>query len=113
MKSIAGIEAFRALERVVFFFLKIDDLSPIAGLPHLQDIVLRGVVNVTDITALGQLPMLRQLEIESIGWGARDTVHLRSIGALANATELQSALLREVVIDDRDVTPLIGLRHSA
>jgi hypothetical protein len=109
VKSLAGIEAFHRLERLTLFLVRVGDLSPIAGLSRLAEIVMRGPTNVKDLTPLGQLPALRRLEIERVGIGARDDIHVRSIKPLASAAALEEVLLPGVSIDDGDVTPLIGL----
>lgn len=109
VKSLAGIDAFQQLERLTLFLVRIADLSSLAGLSKLEEIVMRGLTTVTDLAPLGHLPALRRLEIERVGIGARDDIHIRSIKPLASAAALEEALLPGVSIDDGDVTPLIGL----
>jgi hypothetical protein len=109
VKSLAGIEAFRELERLTLFLLRLSDLSPLAGLPRLDGVILRGLTKVNDLTPLGDLPALRRLEVWTVGIGPRDDVHVRSVRPLAMATKLEDVFLSDVYIDDGDVTPLIGL----
>jgi hypothetical protein len=109
VKSLDGAESFRSLERVKLFLLKVADLGPLAGLRKLEHVELQGLNNVADISVLGTLPSLRYLEIASVGHGPRDTMHVRSLAPLASAEMLEVVSLAGVVVDDRDVTPLVQL----
>jgi hypothetical protein len=104
------LEAFRALERLTLFLLRVSDLSPLAGLPRLHEITMRGLTKVSDLTPLGEVPALRRIEIETVGIGRRDEIHIRSLRPLATATSLEEVLLPGIHIEDGDVTPLIGSR---
>lgn len=62
--SLAGMEAFTALERLRLVMMGIDDLSPLAGLPRLAEIELTGLAHVRDLGPLRTLPSLRRLTLE-------------------------------------------------
>ncbi|HUQ83197.1 MAG TPA: hypothetical protein VM076_18740 [Gemmatimonadaceae bacterium] len=109
IKSLDGLQAFRELEHLHCFLLRVDDLSPLAGLPRLREITFTGLENAHDLTPLGTLPALARLHIAQAGIDYRSIVHVHSIVPLANAQALEELTMHYTIIDDGDASPLAAL----
>jgi hypothetical protein len=89
--------------------MKIGSLEPLAELPALQELELRDVLTVHDISPLGTLLQLRKLTINWWAQGFGDAVRINSIRPLAHNGSLEELDLSGTVIEDGDLSPLVGL----
>ena len=104
LKSLAGAEAFGALESVFLYRTGVRDLAPLAGLPALSTVRLDHPHPDIDLAALGALPELRELRIDMLTISS--TGSLPSLRFLRGARSLERLVLQGVEIADADLSPL-------
>ena len=114
LKSLAGIEAFTALEQLRLVMVAIDDLSPVQHLPHLAEVDLTGVDRVRTLDAFGSLPALRSLSVQRAGADYEDIVHVATLQPLKSVRTLEELVLQGAFVDDGSLAVLAdlpALRH--
>jgi hypothetical protein len=109
LRSLAGIEQFGALEELDLRMLSIEDLGPLAALPRLRVLRLRGLTAAHDLTPLAEVSTLERLEVSRAGIEEADIVHVDSIRPLSSLTRLTEVVLSGTAIDDGDLAPLSEL----
>ncbi|MFL6162035.1 MAG: hypothetical protein ACJ74U_07390 [Jatrophihabitantaceae bacterium] len=109
LRSLAGVEAFSALEELDLRVMGIEDLSPLAGLPRLRSLRLIGLKAAHDLSPLAELPTLERLEVSRAGVEETDIVHVDSLRPLAGLDRLTEVVLSGTMVDDGDLAPLAGL----
>jgi hypothetical protein len=82
--SLAGIERFQRLENIINLFSQIESLKPLARLEHLTHANILSS-NVKDLTSLAELPMLRELALNTDATDV-DLAPLRSLQHLRNVS---------------------------
>jgi hypothetical protein len=108
-----------------------DDLSALSGHSALRELSLHGASCVTSVEPLRSLVTLRRLTIESLrrvhdlsplgrltgltdlelggDWMSPRKAHVDSIGFLRDLIALEEVLLHTIIVDDLDYSPLLGL----
>jgi hypothetical protein len=126
-----SLRAQTQLRRLAVKWGDYDDLSPLAGLAELCELSLRGASCVTSVEPLGGLGTLQRLAIESLrrahdlsalgrltsltdlelggNWMSPRNAHVNSIGFLRDLTALENVLLHTIIVDDLDYSPLLSL----
>ncbi len=85
------------------------DVSPLADLrDHLTHLHIESLRRVHDLSPLGQLRVLRQLELGG-DWASPRIAHIDSIAWLPALEALEHLLLHTIIVDDHDYTPLLQL----
>ena len=108
LASIDGIEHLESLESLDLRFIRIDDLTALAGLPNLTALRLKCLPHLRDLGPVGTLPGLRELAID----GAHERqwrMHLGSLSALRSASSLERLSISYTTVDDGDLSPLLEL----
>jgi len=105
--SLAGLETFEQLEELTFLNLRMEDLSPLRGLPRLTTLTLRMVPGGVDLESVAALPALRALVIE--GHAVTHVLDLPTVRPLAKAVALEELVLCQTKVEDGDLMPLAGL----
>jgi hypothetical protein len=109
LKSLAGIQAFTALEQLTLEMVAIDDLSPMQQLAHLAKVDLIGVDRVRTLDAFRTLPALRSLSVQRAGADYEDIVHIATLQPLQGARTLEELVLQGAIVDDRSLAVLAEL----
>jgi hypothetical protein len=103
VKSLAGLEAFEQLETLALLNFRLDDLSPLRQLAHLQSLLMRMPARGIDLESVAAVPHLRSLVIDD------GEFRLPTIRALAAAPALEELTL-EPAVDDGNLIPLAEIR---
>jgi hypothetical protein len=104
VKSVAGIDALRALDILCLEVVAITDLTPLRGLKNLTTLKLSGVA-LDDLGPLAGLLSLRDITLSGANGGWR----VKSLGALGELGQLEQVKLRGVTFGDHDLSPLVRL----
>jgi hypothetical protein len=104
VKSLAGINALRALDILCLEVLGITDLTPMRGLENLTTLKLTGVA-LDDLGPLAGLLSLRDITL----FGANGGWRVKSLAALGELRQLEHVRLRGVTIGDFDLSALVRL----
>lgn len=107
--NLDAVARMPALTRLRFEDGGIDDLTPLAGAPHLESLDLDRLSNLASLTALASLPALRRLRLGRVKG-------LASLAALSELRALESLTLEvedgaSGVVDLRDLASLGSLRR--
>ena len=108
LKTIDGIEAFRALHDLTLMALRVDDLAPLAGLPELEHVRLLDLPGLSDISVLGTLPALRSLKVRG-GQQRNQQLHIASLRPLRDCSRLEYIALEDVHVQDGSLAVLSDL----
>lgn len=109
LRSLVGIEALTALEELHLLGVTIDDLAPLRGHGRLRRLSLHGTRSIHDLGAVAALPALENLEIAQAGIEDRGILHIASLRPLAQCATLKELSLHGTVVEDSDLSALIGL----
>ncbi len=108
VKSLAGLEACRALRRLTLLNLSMRDLSPVALLPELESLELRMAAEAPDLASVVRAPALQSFAIDSSA-AENQVIRLPSVKILAEAQGLERLVLLETAVEDGDLMPLAEL----
>lgn len=109
LRSLAGIESLVALQELHLIDVAFADLAPLRGHSQLSSVSLTGAKSIRDLTALGELPALRRLEIAHMGIDDGSILHVASVRALARCEGLEELHLKGTIVDDADLSALTAL----
>jgi hypothetical protein len=109
IKSLAGLEANQALQDLTLLNLDMSTLSSLRELPHLASLSLR-MAETVDLESIASVPRLRTLVIDTARHD-NQPIRLPSLRPLERTASLEEITLFDVVIEDRDLTPLAGLNN--
>lgn len=83
-------------------------LDPLARLPQLERLAVESLRHAHDLSPLGSLVNLRDLELGG-DWMAPRTAHVDSLGFVVHLGSLERLVLHTVKVDDLDYSPLLAL----
>ena len=122
LAPLMGIDCFQEVSRVNLHNMQVSDVTPLAGLIHLEQLALSGS-QFSDLTPLAELKNLEWLELD--GTQVSDLTHLakltrlemldltntqvRDLTPLAKLTSLDTLWLNSTQV--RDLTPLAELKN--
>ena len=127
----AALAGQTQLRRLALKWGDYEDLGALAGMVHLETLVLGGASSVRTVEPLTVLRKLHTLRLESLrfakdlsplrrltsvtdlefggDWQSPRNAHVESIAFLAEMPQLRSLVMQTLIVDDRDYSPLLGL----
>lgn len=86
----------------------VQSLEPLKEIPALKELTVESLKHVRDLSPVGSLPNVRDLELGG-DWMSPRNVHVDSIEFLRQMPQLRTLVLHTMIVDNKDYTPLLSL----
>jgi len=108
VKDLTPLRKLQQLEGLSLGTTSVEDISPVADLPALTMLQLVNLKHVRDLGPLAAAARLQFLEVEGYWQGPQKT-HLLNLEFARELHDLRALSIGYVIVEDLDVTPLLGL----